>query len=39
MIAILTVIPLLLIRYGLLACVSKEALKRAALFAPLIGRE
>lgn len=39
MIAILTVIPLLLIRYGLLACVNKEALKRAALFAPLIGRE
>ncbi len=37
--AVLTVIPLLLIRYGLLSILDKEALKRAAFFAPLIGRE
>ena len=37
--AFLTVIPILLIRYGLLGIINKEALKRAGFFAPLIGRE
>lgn len=37
--AVLTVIPIILIRYGLLSIVNKEALKRAGLFAPVIGRE
>jgi len=37
--AFLTVIPLILIRFGLLSILNKEALKRAALFAPLIGEE
>jgi len=37
--AVLTVIPIILIRYGLLRIVNKEALKRASLFAPVIGRE
>jgi protein-S-isoprenylcysteine O-methyltransferase Ste14 len=37
--AILTVIPLILIRFGLLSLINKEALKRAAYFAPLIGKE
>lgn len=37
--AFLLVIPLILIRYGLLSNMNKEALKRAGLFAPLIGRE
>ncbi|AEK19809.1 methyltransferase family protein [Methanococcus maripaludis] len=37
--AFLTVIPIILIRYGLLSMVNKEALKRAGLFAPVIGRE
>ncbi|MBA2853861.1 protein-S-isoprenylcysteine O-methyltransferase Ste14 [Methanococcus maripaludis] len=37
--AFLTVIPIILIRYGLLSRVNKEALKRAGLFAPVIGRE
>jgi len=37
--AIFTVIPILLIRYGLLGLVNKNALKRAALFAPIIGKE
>lgn len=37
--AIFTVIPILLIRYGLLGLVNKNALKRAALFAPIIGNE
>jgi protein-S-isoprenylcysteine O-methyltransferase Ste14 len=37
--AILTVIPLILIRFGLLSLLDKEALKRAAFFAPLIGKE
>ena len=37
--AFLTVIPLLLIRFGLLSLLDKEALKRAAYFAPLIGTE
>lgn len=35
----LLLIPLVLIRYGLLGLLSKEALKRAAFFAPLLGRE
>ncbi len=37
--AILIIIPFLLIRFGLLSIVNKEALKRAAYFAPLIGKE
>jgi protein-S-isoprenylcysteine O-methyltransferase Ste14 len=37
--AILTIIPLLLIRFGLLSILDKEALRRAAFFAPLIGKE
>lgn len=37
--AFLTVIPIILIRYGLLSILSKEALKRAGLFAPLRGKE
>ena len=37
--AFLIVIPILLIRYGLLSIINKEALKRAGFFAPLIGRE
>jgi protein-S-isoprenylcysteine O-methyltransferase Ste14 len=37
--AFLTVIPLILIRFGLLRIVSKEALSRAAFFAPVIGKE
>ncbi|QHQ59790.1 phospholipid methyltransferase [Anaerocolumna sedimenticola] len=37
--AFLTVIPLILIRFGLLSLLDKEALKRAALFAPMIGKE
>lgn len=37
--AFLTVIPIILIRYGLLSVINKEALKRASFFAPLIGRE
>jgi protein-S-isoprenylcysteine O-methyltransferase Ste14 len=36
---IITVIPLILIRYGLLSIINKDALKRASFFAPLIGRE
>ena len=32
-------IPILLIRYGLLALISREALGRAAYFAPLLGKE
>lgn len=32
-------IPFLLIRFGLLSLISKEGIKRAAFFAPLIGRE
>lgn len=35
----LLLIPLILIRFGLLSILSKEGLKRAALFAPLIGKE
>jgi protein-S-isoprenylcysteine O-methyltransferase Ste14 len=37
--AFFTVIPIILIRYVLLSILSKEALTRAAYFAPLIGRE
>lgn len=37
--AFLTVIPFILIRFGLLSMLDKEALKRAAFFAPLIGKE
>ncbi len=37
--AFLTVIPLIVIRFGLLSILDKEALKRAAFFAPLIGKE
>lgn len=37
--AIVLLIPLLLIRYGLLRLLSKEALKRAAYFPPLLGKE
>ena len=33
------IIPLILIRYGLLGAISKEALQRAAHFPPLIGKE
>ena len=35
----LLLIPFILIRFGLLSLLSKEGLKRAAFFAPLIGRE
>ncbi|MEY8352992.1 isoprenylcysteine carboxylmethyltransferase family protein [Lachnospiraceae bacterium 54-53] len=35
----LLLIPLVLIRYGLLWSLDKEALKRAAFFPPLIGKE
>ena len=35
----LLLIPLVLIRYGLLGLLNKEALKRAAFFPPLIGKE
>ncbi|MEW9095325.1 MAG: methyltransferase [Clostridiaceae bacterium] len=37
--AFFTVIPLILIRFGLLSILDKEALKRAAFFAPPIGIE
>lgn len=37
--AFIIVIPLILIRFGLLSLLDKEALKRAAFFAPLIGKE
>lgn len=37
--AFLIVIPIVLIRYGLLNVINKEALKRASFFSPLIGRE
>ncbi len=37
--AFLTVIPLILMRYGILGIIDKESLKRAGFFAPLIGRE
>lgn len=35
----LLLIPLILIRYGLLGLINKEALKRAAHFPPLFGKE
>ncbi len=37
--AFLTVIPLIVIRFGLLGILDKKALRRAALFAPLLGKE
>lgn len=37
--AFLTLVPLLLIRFGLLSILDKKSLKRAAYFAPLIGKE
>ncbi len=37
--AFLIVIPILLIRYGLLSILNRESLKRAGFFAPLKGRE
>lgn len=37
--AILTVIPLIIIRYGLLWALDREAFRRAAHFAPLQGKE
>lgn len=37
--ALLTVIPLILIRFVLLSILGRESLKRAAFFAPLIGKE
>ena len=39
MIAVLLVIPLLLIRFLLLSSLDKDSLKRAAFFAPVIGKE
>lgn len=35
----LLLIPFILIRFGLLSILNKEGLKRAAFFAPLVGRE
>jgi protein-S-isoprenylcysteine O-methyltransferase Ste14 len=37
--AFVTVIPIIIIRYALLSILNKEALTRAAYFAPLVGRE
>lgn len=37
--AFLTIIPLALLRYGLLSVINKDALKRAGFFAPLLGKE
>lgn len=37
--AVLLVIPLFIIRFGLLGMINKSALRRAAFFAPLEGRE
>jgi len=37
--AFFLVIPLFLIRYGLLLLVNREALPRAALYAPMVGKE
>jgi len=37
--AFLLIIPIFLIRFGLLKMMNKDALSRAALFAPLEGRE
>lgn len=37
--AVVAIIPIILIRFGLLSILDKEAIKRAAFFAPLIGKE
>lgn len=37
--AFITIIPFILIRFGLLSILDKGALKRATFFAPLIGKE
>lgn len=37
--AFLTVIPIMLLRYGLLSMINKEASRRASFFAPLLGKE
>lgn len=37
--ALLTAIPLIVIRFGLLRILDRNALRRAALFAPLLGKE
>ncbi|MFL0269375.1 methyltransferase family protein [Candidatus Clostridium radicumherbarum] len=37
--AFLIVIPIILIRYGLLSVIGKDGLNRAGLFAPLLGKE
>jgi hypothetical protein len=37
--AFFTVIPIILIRYGLLSAINKDATNRASFFAPLIGKE
>lgn len=37
--AVFAIIPLLVIRYGLLALLDRKAFRRAAHFAPLIGKE
>jgi len=37
--AFLTVIPIMLLRYGLLSTINKEASQRASYFAPLLGKE
>lgn len=37
--AFITIIPFILIRFGLLSILDKEALKRATFFAPSIGKE
>lgn len=37
--AFILLIPILFLRYGILGMISKEALKRAGVFAPLKGRE
>lgn len=37
--AFFIILPIFLIRYGLLRCLNIEALNRAGFFAPLIGRE
>ncbi len=34
-----TVMPILLLRYGLMAMIDRKALRRAAYFAPMVGRE
>ena len=36
--AFLTVIPIIIIRYGLLSAISRDALKRAGFFPPLVGK-